>query len=106
MVPAYKRKSIIAALIYAASIGPLLWWTQHHPGGNIWDDGDVVGITLMVVMCGSGLYALYALVRAKARDPAWLLVLLLHLLGIIILLALKDRSGEPKALPEGPESSA
>ncbi len=98
MLASYKRKSNIAGAIFLAfAVGDVVLISTGHK--KLWDNsvfGPVVGITWAV----SYLYALWAYVKAKGRSDAWVLmgvpvaIPFLSLLGLIVLLCLKDQRKE------------
>ena len=104
MIPAYKRKSNIGALVFAAGMVVCIWWAAQYPGANIWQS-DLLAAAVGVTMVGAYFYALYALVRAKGRNPAWILMTFLNVFGLLVILLLKDHAkggqapGEPQVAP-------
>jgi hypothetical protein len=71
---------------------------QHLAGQ--WDFGEDLLSAIFVVLLGTGLLTvgLMDLAAAKGRNPAWGLLALLSLIGLIIVVCLNDRV--PKSEPE------
>jgi hypothetical protein len=95
MLPSYKRRATIAAAVFMTGIigNVVLVFTGHK---DLWDKrifGHVSGLTL----AASYLYALLAHVRGKGRSPAWVLMALLNVIGLIVLLMLEDLHKESSA---------
>ncbi len=100
MLASYKRKSNIAGAILAFAVGAVVLIPTGHK--DPWDNsgfGPVVGL----ITVESYLYALWAYVKAKGRSDAWVLMpllalasssLFLNVLGLIVLLCLKDQRKE------------
>jgi hypothetical protein len=101
MIALYKRKSNIAALVFIVSIGATIALTSNSHQ-NLWDMG-VLGPALGITMLASYFYALWCYIRAKGRNEAWILMAFLNVLGLIVLLLLKDhcKDGTPSATPQG-----
>jgi threonine/homoserine/homoserine lactone efflux protein len=92
MIASYKRKSNIAAAIFVVSIGAgIVLSSNSHQ--NLWDMG-VIGPALGITWTVSYFYALMSLIKAKGRSDAWILMAFLSLLGLIVLLCLKDQRKE------------
>jgi len=92
MLASYKRKSNIAgAIVLAFAVCDVVLISTGHR--KLWDNsvfGPVIGITWAV----SYLYALWAYVKGKGRSDAWVLMAFLNVLGLIVLLCLKDQRKE------------
>lgn len=97
MIAAYKRKANIAALVFVAAIAASLWWSS---GANIWESGPL-GVALGVTWLCAFFYAFYAYIMAKGRNPAWVLMLFLNVIGLIVILLLKDHAKDGQPPPAG-----
>jgi len=88
MLASYKRKSAIAAVIFVVSLGTAvaLASNRHQNVGGI----GVLGVALAIMWTVSYFYALWAYIRAKGRDDKWILMAFLNLLGLVVILMLKD----------------
>jgi uncharacterized membrane protein (GlpM family) len=96
VLASYKRNATIAGAIFLAfAVGDVVLISTGHK--DMWNNavfGPVAGITWAI----SYLYALWAFLKAKGRSPAWLvMVLCLNVLGLIVLLMLKDLHQENSA---------
>ena len=88
MLASYNHKSNMAALVLLVSmLGALA--AISGSGKNLWD-ATPFGPVLGVVWVASYFYALWCWIKGKGRDGAWILVAFLNVLGVIILLCLKD----------------
>jgi hypothetical protein len=88
MIAAYKRKSNIAAVVFLVSLAATIALTSNTKQ-NLWDMG-VRGPVLGLTMVGSWFYALWCYIMAKGRSGAWILMAFLNVIGLIVLLLLKD----------------
>lgn len=88
MLASYKRKSNIAATAFLVGIvGDVALISTGHK--ELWNNtmfATVFGIT----WAASYFYALWAYVKAKGRSGAWVLMAFLNVIGLIVLLLLKD----------------
>jgi len=98
MIASYKRKSNIAAVIFLASIAAAIALTSNSHQ-NLWDMG-ALGPALGITWTVSYLYALWAYIRAKGRNDTWMLMAFLSLLGLIVILLLKDHRKDSIPNPE------
>lgn len=90
MLASYKKKANIAATIWLASVG-LLGFVGSRGQGNIWDNGNVLGIAAMVVCMAAYWYAFWAYAKAKGRSGAWGIILpMFSIFGLLTLAALRD----------------
>jgi hypothetical protein len=97
MIASYKRKSNIGALVFAASMAGSLAVISTS-GKNLWDAvpfGPVLGI----VSVASYFYALMCLIIGKGRSGAWILMVFLNVLGLIVILLLKDHAKDGTLRP-------
>jgi RsiW-degrading membrane proteinase PrsW (M82 family) len=88
MIAAYKRNSGIATIVFVASLAGGIALTPS--GKNMWDNaplGPLFGITYVVTF----FLAFWWYIKAKGRSGAWILMLFLNLLGMLVILLLKDR---------------
>jgi hypothetical protein len=108
MIASYKRKANIAGAIFlAAIIGPVvlarvLAWTGHKMDMS---DVDVLAKAMIIALAVPYFYGTWALLKAKGRSGAWVL-LAGTLIGMIVILLLKDhaKDGQPPAPPAPHES--
>ena len=87
MIASYKRKSGVATVIFAISITSAIALTPS--GANLWERGPfgpLLGITYVVAF----FLAFWWYIKAKGRSEAWILMLSLNLLGMVVILLLKD----------------
>ncbi|MEC4720507.1 hypothetical protein RY831_15195 [Noviherbaspirillum sp. CPCC 100848] len=90
MLRPYKKKANIAAGIWLASVG-LLGYVGSRGQGNIWDNGDILSISSMVICMTAYWYAFWAYARAKGRSGAWGIILpIFSIIGLLTLAALRD----------------
>lgn len=106
MLPEKSKKSNVAAGIWILSMFALLSYIDLSEGGNIWDDGNVVGITILVIHGISLFTALWFYSEAKGYSGLLGLGLgFLYALGLIILLLLRDKH-RPEAADIAPPVDA
>jgi cytochrome bd-type quinol oxidase subunit 2 len=87
MIASYKRKAGIATVVFVIGMAGGIALTRN--GGNVWESaplGPLFGITYVVAF----FLAFWWYIKAKGRSGAWILMLLLNLLGMIVILLLKD----------------
>jgi hypothetical protein len=95
MLASYKRKSNIAGAIFLAGIvGDVILLSTGHK--DLWNN-SVFATTFGITWAASYLYALWAYVKAKGRSDAWVLMAFLNVIGLIVLLMLKDLHKEDAA---------
>jgi hypothetical protein len=96
MIASYKRKSNIAAVVFLVSIGATIALTSNSHQ-NLWDMG-VLGPALGITLLVSYFYALWCYIRAKGRREEWILMaVFFSVLGLIVILLLKDQSKDGTA---------
>jgi 4-amino-4-deoxy-L-arabinose transferase-like glycosyltransferase len=104
MIASYKQKANIAGSIFMVALvglfvlGCVLAWIGHTPSkGAIDAFGTPFGIAMAVVF----FYGLWAYLKAKGRSGWWLLMLSFQVIGVIVILLLKDhaKDGRPPAPP-------
>lgn len=104
MIASYKRKAGVAAVVFVISVASGIALTPN--GGNIWDSaplGPLFGITYLMAF----FLAFWWYIKAKGRSGTWILMLLLNLLGMIVILLLKDHceNGQERAAEGAPLKS-
>lgn len=93
MLPEKVRKSNIAAGVWFISMFALIYVVVSGDGGNIWDDGDLLGIAIFSVHAISLFTALWCYAEAKGYSGLLGVGLaFLYALGLIILLFLPDKT--------------
>lgn len=91
MYSTYKRRSNVAGLVcLVAAIG--LAGTAVQTGGNIWDGGNTSAQVLLIVALAAWFYALASYAMAKGRSGWWALSGVLSAIGLLVLIALSDRT--------------
>ena len=92
MIQSYKHIATGAVAVAAAAFGGVVILGQGSTTGNVWGPGGAPP-ALMVTIGLSIIVAFWAFAKAKGRS-GWLGVLLplLSIVGLIVLLALKDKS--------------
>jgi hypothetical protein len=89
VMAAYQRKSNIAALVFVGCIvGAVVMIDQSNE--NLWD-GGIIGAATGIGTMASWFYALWAYMKAKGRSGLWCLLGMGSVLGLVVLLLLKDR---------------
>ncbi len=105
MIPQYNKKSLWFGLpgfvLQFACKMPIGLADLGH-GSPDWvltvcEIGYWVGTALLIV--GLGYYA-----KSKGRDPGWGLVGLFSIIGLLVLICLKDQTKTPEKPPETPPS--
>jgi len=92
MIKRYNNLSLLFFIPGSiAQIAGFILTEQHPPSESI----GIVELVLLIVgtamtIAGFGFYA-----KAKGRNPAWGLAGFFGLAGLLLLAALKDRSGDP-----------
>jgi len=100
MLAKYKKQSNIAAGVWLCSLVALVA-LMPSAQGNIWDNGDILRVTIMAISAISFWYAFWAYAKAKGHSAILGLVLpLLSVIGLLILAGLKDRHPEVKSSRE------
>lgn len=94
MLVKYKKQANIAAglwlVTFAGTVAIL-----HSLKANLWESGDLVAIFTMLVNIGTYWFAFWAYAKAKGYSSFLGLVLpLLSIVGLIILVALRDKHPE------------
>lgn len=101
MLQKYKTLANAALGVAAVGIGLAVYFDRDSTNGNIWGPGGAPEVLGYVIAAGVYL-AFWAYAKAKGRS-GWLglLLPLLNVVGLIILLCLKDHSERPpeKACP-------
>ena len=93
VIESYKKKSNVAGLIFLVSVSLMLYLLPEIEG-NIWEGEDILPRLIHLTIIGSWLYALWAYAKAKGRSGAWgVLAGFASVIGLIILILLKDKSG-------------
>lgn len=89
MLATYQRKSNIAALLF---LGCLIGFVALISQGY-WNlrDGGMLGQLMGFAMAISWFYALWAYLKAKGRSGWWLVLGLTGVLGLIVVLFLRDQ---------------
>jgi Ca2+/Na+ antiporter len=104
MIRSYARKSNIGVVVFLVGIAVAIVATNNHPHENIWDNNLVLAEVGVIAAIGGWFYGLWAYVRAKGRSDAWVLMAFLSVVGLIVLLCLKDKQKEgtaaTQALPD------
>jgi hypothetical protein len=99
MIASYKRKANIAGAIFMAAIIGLfvLGWTGHKM--DMGDDS--VAIPFAIAFIAPYFYGMWAYLKAKGRSSAWMLLAGSTVIGMIVILLLKDhaKDGQPPAPP-------
>ena len=97
----YKKIGNRALAVSAAAFGLAVILGSRAASGNIWQSGGAPAILMFVIALGIWV-AFWAYAKAKGR-PGWLGIALamFSLIGLIVLLALKDRHPQ-----EPPHASA
>jgi hypothetical protein len=100
MIASYKRKSNIAGAVFLAAIvaDVALIWTGHK---DLWANGAFAAV-FGITWAASYFYALWCYIKAKGRSDAWILMTFLSVLGLIVLLLLKDhcKDGAPRLVQQ------
>ncbi|HYS84975.1 MAG TPA: hypothetical protein VEN78_08235 [Bradyrhizobium sp.] len=98
MLMQYKRKANIAAGIWLVSLVPFVI-VLSTAKGNIWETGNVLGITVAVTNVAAFWYAFWSFAKAKGYSGALGVVLpLFSVLGLIVLISLRDKHKETETL--------
>jgi 1,4-dihydroxy-2-naphthoate octaprenyltransferase len=99
MIASYKRKANIAAVVWIATLVGLTVLSLHNIGKDPLD--SPLGPVLLVVCMGALIISLWCYLKAKGRSGAWLFMLTFQVVGLLVILLLKDRAkdGQPPAPP-------
>lgn len=92
MISQYKNIGNAALVVVGAAIAAIAYFGQGSSTGNVWGPGGAPRV-LMYIVAISVVVMFWSYAKAKGRS-GWLGVLLplLSVIGLIILLALKDKS--------------
>jgi hypothetical protein len=97
MLPEKARKSNIAAAVWFLSMFALIAVITSDDGGNIWDEGDWLGILVFSIHGISLFAALWYYAEAKGYSGfVGIGLAFLYALGLLILLVLPDKTKEPE----------
>lgn len=91
MLEREKRQSNIAAGIWFICLIFLTATVNKGAGGNIWENDMYISQAAVWIMIVSWFYALWAYAKAKGRSGLWAIAGVFTLLGLIVLLLLKDK---------------
>jgi len=99
VIASYKRNASIAAVVWLAAIicETVLIWNR---GKDPWDETPL-GFLLFGIYIVAVLLTFWWYIKAKGRSGNWILMLAFHVIGLIVILLLKDRAkdGQPPAPP-------
>ncbi len=98
MIQSYKRKSIVAAVVFVAGIACTFVLAGYDD--NWWVD-DVFGPLLVLGWTAAYFLGIWWYIKAKGREGLWILAGFLNLIGLIVLLCLEDHAedGRPPSTP-------
>jgi 1,4-dihydroxy-2-naphthoate octaprenyltransferase len=99
MIASYKRNANISAVVWIAALVGLTALSLHNIGKDPLD--SPLGPVLLVVCMGALIVSLWCYLKAKGRSSAWLFMLTFQVVGLLVILLLKDRAkdGQPPAPP-------
>ena len=110
MIASYKRKANIAgAVCMVALVGPIvlvrvLAWTGHNVLRDV-GDTSVLATAIMLALVVPYFYGTWAYLKAKGRSGTWVL-LAGTLIGMIVILLLKDRAKDGQPNSPAPEQKS
>jgi len=99
MIASYKRNANIAAVVWIAALVGLTVPTLHNIGKDPLD--SPLGPILFGIYMVALLLSFWWYIKAKGRSGGWIFMVAFHVIGLLVILLLKDRAkdGQPPAPP-------
>ncbi len=94
MIQSYLKKRNLAALVYSAGIGLIIWHNKVIGKSDDWRSN-----VLLFATAGALIAACWFYLKAKKRTAGWLLLLPANVIALVVYWALEDHSERPDNVP-------